>query len=149
MARTIDVDETAGCIFVRYTPPIGVGEIIEVFEEIVADPELRAIPRRIHDLRLAPPDFESTELRAIAGRAELIRKQLSARERLERRVAAILPEDLGYGLGRMLEVFMQDTEREEPQFRAFRSFREAANWVGLGDDYADSYADACSSPSTG
>lgn len=139
MSRTIDVNRDRGFILVHYETPTGVGEIIDTFEEILEDKELLSIPWRIHDLRLAPPNFESTELRAIAGRAELNRKHLTDEQRQERRVAAILPEDLGYGLGRMLEVFMQDDEREAPQFRVFRSFAMAVEWIGLGSDYPDPY----------
>jgi hypothetical protein len=141
MSNTIHIDGDRRCIFVRYTPPVGVGEIIDVMEDTFDDPELRDIPWRIHDLRIASPDFPSTELRAVAGRAELLRKLLSQRERTDRRVAAIVPGDLAYGLGRMLQVFMHDSEREDPQFRVFRSFEQAAEWVGLGADHPDAWAE--------
>lgn len=140
MSRTIYIDDDRRCIFVRYTPPVDIGELIEVMEDTFEEPDMREIPWRIHDLRIASPNFASTELRAVAGRAELLRKLLSEGERSDRRVAAIVPEDLGYGLGRMLEVFMHDSEREDPQFRVFRSFEQAAEWVGLGADHPDTWA---------
>ena len=137
MAYTIQVDENCGLIFVHYSMPTSVSELREVAIQNSTDPARTKLRKRIHDLRSVSFEagIDSEEIRAYAEFYGNLRDELTG---LEIRVASIMSRDLEYGLARMWEIRVETrSTANKKEVRVFRTFREAANWVGLAEDYPD------------
>lgn len=140
MPREIRADESAGCVFVRYSGTVTAEEIVGVIAELFEVATHRALLRRVHDFRGVDGSLLTDELRRIADFGRQTRSQLTADERLSRRAAVLLPGDLAFGLGRMVEAFITDLNATPgPDFRVFRSFGEAASWLELPPEFADPF----------
>ncbi len=145
MAHTTWIDREVGFILVRFRRPVTTKEFFSVYQKSATDPELRSAPMRLHDLREVDVDFATSDLRALADSVEREREITVDAERHARKEAVLVASDLGFGLGRMLSVFLEYQDRPERGYGVFRSFREAADWLGLPGDYSDPTEDEAAS----
>ena len=68
----------------------------------------------------------STDPQQIAGFSKKYEGQRSPGSK----TALVFSQDLGFGLGRMFEIIRQ-LDESQTSYRAFRSHREAMDWLGL------------------
>jgi hypothetical protein len=132
VAYVVRPDQRLGCIFVRYEGDIGETDLRAVVETLAGDPALRELPRRLHDLRAARLTLSGVEVRALAERSRQLARDLGA----ARRSALLTPEPAVFGQARMYQSYTDGLERA---LGVFRSFAEAAAWLGLPDDTRDPF----------
>ncbi|HSG26931.1 MAG TPA: hypothetical protein VLA34_00525 [Candidatus Krumholzibacterium sp.] len=88
-------------------------------------------PTRLVLWDLSRADFSDLTQLEVRGFASLV-AELSAK-RVEGRTAVVAPEDLQFGLGRMVQFYIE--KREVPfSLQIFRSLPEAVHWLGTADD---------------
>ena len=137
MAHTTSADRALGLLVVLYSGPVEGDELLTVAEELEKGDLPTACPLRLHDLRGWRGNLPTETLRRIADGAHARRQHLPAEARMARRVAFLVSNDLAFGLARMLEVMVEDHEREQPLARAFRDFDRARAWLGLPAEHPD------------
>lgn len=101
------------------------GEGLITFDDCVQLIEQQKVDigRRLHELN----DYRGIELeldaRDVQTLADMNRDLY--REMTDIRFAVVVDSDLGYGMSRMFEVYLDDSV----EFRVFRDYAEAAAWV--------------------
>lgn len=132
MAYVVRSDRELGCVFVRYEGEIGEADLSAVVEALARDPELRALPRRLHDLRAARVTLSAAEVRALAEHSRRLAGDLGT----GRRGALVSAEPAVFGQARMYQSYSDGLERS---LGVFRTFAEAAAWLGLPEDTPDPF----------
>ncbi len=136
MPSKIVADADAALLYIRYSLPLTLDEIKTVIASN-ARKDHDSLTKRLHDFRGAKTDFDSKQMQALAGFVRSVRPQLTTEVREQRRLALIVSDDLSFGLGRMYGSLTDDEPGDLARARAFRSFDEASEWLGLPADYPD------------
>lgn len=131
MSYEIRFDDASGCVIVQYEGELRIEEIVEAAIEI-NQPIYDHLPRRLHDGRSIKGKIASADIHRLGGFAGSKFDDLSSALFAERRTAIIASGDFYYGFARMLTGLTdQSSRRLDETFRVFRSFDEAAEWLGL------------------
>jgi len=132
MAYRLSADRESRCIFIRYTGEKAADDVRDVIDAVAADPGMRAYPSRLHDFRSVAGGIDSERLRALAGYATTRREELGG----GRRTAIVVARDVSFGEARIYQAYSEIADRE---IRVFRSFEEAAAWLGLPVGFRDPF----------
>ncbi len=127
MAYRYEFVESAECIVVTWSEQLSVKELVAFIEEVAEHAEFRSGLDRLHDFRGVDFDLSAEALKSLAGRVQPIAPQLG-----KRRVAALVGDDLSYGV---MRVFMAVGSSLLADTHVTTNAAEAKTWVGLHSDY--------------
>ena len=119
----ISLNEELDCLHIRYSGRVSASDILESFVEVYAHPAYRPGIDAINDFSDAlAGDISRDEM------ASMIEFLVARGDRRGARVAFVSPDDLGFGLSRMIS---STADGPLPQDRAvFRSLGKALAWLG-------------------
>ncbi len=123
MAIRLTVDKDNSVFFTAIIGSATIEEMRDYIESLYSHPEIKPDYSHLVDLR------ETDEVDITSGDVKQLTelKFLSA----ESKLAIVAPLDFYYGMARMYEIFRQDSPVD---IQVFRSFTEATEWLGYGDE---------------
>ncbi len=127
MPHKISVDELVGCFFVEWTGTVTTQELGSFFRDIASLPSFRSGLNGLHDMRQAHIRASESEMLSIGRTQTMVDTMFGAG-----RDAGVTRDKETHALLSSL-VFIASTE-ERPA-RAFISYEDAKEWLGLPTDY--------------
>ena len=127
MDWSINLEDTPGTIAVIVRGQWDMAEALEVLGSVWAEQARTAVHRVVWDLReLEISDTSTSDLREIANRQLRDRPDLP-----EARAAIVVSRDLAFGMGRMVEAYLEGAPVD---VHVFRDIPEALDWLSGEDD---------------
>ena len=127
MPHKFSVDELVGCFFVEWTGTVAQDELKSFFREIASLPSFRPGLNGLHDMRQADIRASKSDMMEIGKTQTMVDTMFGAG-----RDAGVTRDKETHALLSSL-VFIASTE-ERPA-RAFISYEDAKEWLGLPTDY--------------
>ncbi|MDB4881556.1 MAG: hypothetical protein JWL95_322 [Gemmatimonadetes bacterium] len=122
MPTTVTLDRATGIRITTATGVVSGQDFVDIYHQIIADPELSHATRSLVDLREASfAEFTSGDVRAAVNLPQLPRQA-------ETRMAIVATTAVAYGMSRMYAM-MQEGERPG-EAQVFQSYDEALDWLG-------------------
>lgn len=124
MPTTVKLDQLRG---IRVTTATGVvrgQEFVDIYHQIVTDPQLYNATRSLADFRRASlEEITPADVRALANLPPLPRQA-------ETRMAVVAPSAVAYGMSRMYAILHEEHLRGEVQ--VFQDYDEGLSWLLAG-----------------
>ncbi len=129
MPYIYEVVESVDCVVVTWLERVSAEGFMQFYQELETNPKLHPGMPKLYDFRGAGADMSAQDMRNIRSRVLAIDKNQSAGSR---KVAALVTEDITFGLGRMFQAIGDEIQAS---IHVTRDAEDAKEWVGLPSDY--------------